>query len=155
MQVKSFYNKVFDNAAKVINLSDNVANQIKSPNSTYKLNFGVRIRNKILTFTGFRYVHSEHLEPVKGGIRYSLHADQSEVEALAALMSYKCALVDIPFGGSKGALIIDPNLYKPVELEKITRRFAQELIKRDLINPSQNVPAPDMGTGERENGMDS
>ncbi len=142
--------KVFDDAAKVLSLPDHVANQIKSPNSTYKLNFGVRIRNKIFTFTGFRCVHSEHLEPVKGGIRYALHADQSEVEALAALMSYKCALVDIPFGGSKGALILDPTMYKPSELEKITRRFAQELIKRDLINPSQNVPAPDMGTGERE-----
>ncbi len=142
--------KVFDDAASVLNLADHVANQIKSPNSTYKLNFGVRIRNKIFTFTGFRCVHSEHLEPVKGGIRYALHADQAEVEALAALMSYKCALVDIPFGGSKGALILDPKIYKPSELEKITRRFAQELIKRDLINPSQNVPAPDMGTGERE-----
>ncbi len=142
--------KVFDNAANVLKLPQTVANQIKSPNSTYKLNFGVRIRNKIFTFTGFRCVHSEHFEPVKGGIRYALHADQSEVEALAALMTYKCALVDIPFGGSKGALIIDPSLYKKNEIEKITRRFAQELIKRDLINPSQNVPAPDMGTGERE-----
>ena len=80
--------KVFDNAAKIINLSEDIANQIKFPNSTYKLNFGVRINNKINTFTGFRSVHSEHLEPVKGGIRYSLYADQEEVEALAALMSY-------------------------------------------------------------------
>ena len=142
--------RVFDNAAKVLKLPDNVATQIKSPNSTYKLNFGVKIRNRLFTFTGFRCVHSEHLEPVKGGIRYAIHADQSEVEALAALMSYKCALVDIPFGGSKGALIIEPKMYNSNELEKITRRFAQELIKRDLINPSQNVPAPDMGTGERE-----
>ena len=142
--------KVFENAAGVLKLPDYIANQIKSPNSTYKLNFGVKIRNRLFTFTGFRCVHSEHLEPVKGGIRYAIHADQSEVEALAALMTYKCALVDIPFGGSKGALIIDPNMYKPDEIEKITRRFAQELIKRDLINPSQNVPAPDMGTGERE-----
>ena len=142
--------KVFENAATVLKLPDYVANQIKSPNSTYKLNFGVKIRNRLFTFTGFRCVHSEHLEPVKGGIRYAIHADQSEVEALAALMTYKCALVDIPFGGSKGALIIDPKMYSPNELEKITRRFAQELIKRDLINPSQNVPAPDMGTGERE-----
>ena len=142
--------KVFENAATVLKLPDYIANQIKSPNSTYKINFGVKIRNRLFTFTGFRCVHSEHLEPVKGGIRYAIHADQSEVEALAALMTYKCALVDIPFGGSKGALIIDPNMYKTNELEKITRRFAQELIKRDLINPSQNVPAPDMGTGERE-----
>tara|TARA_Y100001935_G_scaffold123454_1_gene102578 strand:- start:1207 stop:2430 length:1224 start_codon:yes stop_codon:yes gene_type:complete len=95
-------------------------------------------------------VHSDHLEPVKGGIRFSEDADQQEVEALAALMTYKCALVDIPFGGSKGALIINPRDYNKFDLERITRRFAQELIKRDLINPSQNVPAPDMGTGERE-----
>ncbi|MAH88615.1 MAG: glutamate dehydrogenase [Pelagibacterales bacterium] len=142
--------QVFDNAAKVLNLSVSLANQIKAPNATYKVNFGVRIKNKISTFTGFRCVHSDHLEPVKGGIRFSLHADQAEVEALAALMTYKCALVDIPFGGSKGALIINPNAYNKYDLERITRRFSQELIKRDLINPSQNVPAPDMGTGERE-----
>ena len=142
--------QVFDNAAKALNLPVSLANQIKAPNATYKVNFGVRIKNKINTFTGFRCVHSDHLEPVKGGIRYSLHADQAEVEALAALMTYKCALVDIPFGGSKGALIINPNSYNKFDLERITRRFSQELIKRDLINPSQNVPAPDMGTGERE-----
>ena len=142
--------QVFDNAAKVLNLSSSLANQIKAPNATYKVNFGVRIKNQINTFTGFRCVHSDHLEPVKGGIRFSLHADQAEVEALAALMTYKCALVDIPFGGSKGALIINPNSYNKFDLERITRRFSQELIKRDLINPSQNVPAPDMGTGERE-----
>ncbi len=142
--------QVFDSAAKVLKLAPSLAKQIKYPNATYKVNFGVRINNKINTFTGFRCVHSDHLEPVKGGIRFSLYADQAEVEALAALMSYKCALVDIPFGGSKGALIIDPKKYNKFDLERITRRFAQELIKRDLINPSQNVPAPDMGTGERE-----
>ena len=142
--------QVFDNAAKVLKLSAALSNQIKSPNATYKVNFGVRINNQIKTFTGYRCVHSDHLEPVKGGIRFSFQADQSEVEALAALMTYKCALVDIPFGGSKGALIIDPNSYNKFDLERITRRFSQELIKRDMINPSQNVPAPDMGTGERE-----
>ena len=142
--------QVFDKAAKVLKLSASLSNQIKSPNATYKVNFGVRINNQIKTFTGYRCVHSDHLEPVKGGIRFSLQADQSEVEALAALMTYKCALVDIPFGGSKGALIIDPHSYNKFDLERITRRFSQELIKRDMINPSQNVPAPDMGTGERE-----
>ena len=136
--------QVFDKAASVLKLSSSLAQQIKSPNATYKVNFGVRINNKINTFTGFRCVHSDHLEPVKGGIRYSVQADQAEVEALAALMTYKCALVDIPFGGSKGALIIDPSQYNKYDLERITRRFSQELIKRDLINPSQNVPAPDM-----------
>ena len=142
--------QVFDSAARILKIPAYLANQIKKPNATYKVNFGVRIRNKINTFTGFRCVHSDHLEPVKGGIRYSINVDQNEVEALAALMTYKCALVDIPFGGSKGALIIEPRGFSKHDLERITRRFAQELIKRDLINPSQNVPAPDMGTGEQE-----
>ena len=110
----------------------------------------MRLRGEIQTFTGYRSVHSEHMEPVKGGIRYAPNVHQDEVEALAALMTYKCALVEAPFGGSKGGLRIDPRQYDEHELELITRRFTYELAKRDLIHPSQNVPAPDMGTGERE-----
>ena len=89
----------FDRASELLGLSDDLAKKIKVTNSTYVVRFGVRLRNQMQTFTGYRSVHSEHLEPVKGGIRYAIHADQSEVEALAALMTYKCALVDIPFGG--------------------------------------------------------
>ena len=140
----------FDQAATLLGLSDDLAKKIKIANSTYVVRFGVRLRNVMQTFTGYRSVHSEHLEPVKGGIRYAPYADQDEVEALAALMTYKCALMDIPFGGAKGALAIDPDAWTEQELEKITRRFTQELAKRDLISPSQNVPAPDVGTSERE-----
>lgn len=144
----SSVNQMFDKSAKLLNLPEDLARKIKLANSTYTVNFGVKLRDKLHTFTGFRCVHSEHNEPVKGGIRYSLNSTQSEVEALAALMSYKCSLMDLPFGGSKGALIIDPNAWKTDELEKITRRFTNELAKRDLIHPSQNVPGPDMGTNE-------
>ncbi len=141
---------MFDKAADLVGIADDLRHKIKVCNSTYTVRFGVRLRNKLYTFTGYRSVHSEHREPVKGGIRYSMHADQDEVEALASLMSYKCALVEAPFGGSKGALVIDPNEWESHEIERITRRFTQELAKRSLISPAQNVPAPDMGTGEKE-----
>jgi len=133
-----------------IGLDKGLVNQILAANSTYVVRFGVRLRGEMHTFTGYRSVHSEHFEPVKGGIRYAPDVNQNEVEALAALMSFKCALVEVPFGGSKGGLIIDPRKWTADELERITRRFTQELAKRDLIHPSQNVPAPDVGTGERE-----
>ncbi len=141
---------MFNRAAKLLDLSPGLEQKIRVCNSTYTVRFGVRLRGKIETFTGYRSVHSEHMEPVKGGIRYALSVHQDEVEALAALMTYKCALVETPFGGSKGGLCIDPRAWDEHELEQITRRFAYELIKRDLIHPAQNVPAPDMGTGERE-----
>jgi glutamate dehydrogenase (NAD(P)+) len=141
---------MFNRAVKLMDLSPGLEEKIRVCNATYVVRFGVRLRGAIHTFTGYRSVHSEHMEPVKGGIRYALTVHQDEVEALAALMTYKCALVDAPFGGSKGGLCIDPREWDEHELEQITRRFAYELIKRDLINPAQNVPAPDMGTGERE-----
>ncbi|WP_010142139.1 Glu/Leu/Phe/Val family dehydrogenase [Oceanicola sp. S124] len=141
---------MFNRAVALMDLPPGLEEKIRVCNSTYTVRFGVRLRGQIQTFTGYRSVHSEHMEPVKGGIRYAPNVDQDEVEALAALMTYKCALVEAPFGGSKGGLCIDPREYNDQELELITRRFAYELIKRDLINPSQNVPAPDMGTGERE-----
>jgi len=141
---------MFKRATALMDLGPGLEEKIRVCNSTYTVRFGVRLRGKIETFTGYRSVHSEHMEPVKGGIRYSLGVNQDEVEALAALMTYKCALVETPFGGSKGGLCIDPRAWDVHELEQITRRFAYELIKRDLIHPAQNVPAPDMGTGERE-----
>ena len=141
---------MFNRAVALMDLKPGLVEKIRVCNATYTVRFGVRLRGDIKTFTGYRSVHSEHMEPVKGGIRYSLGVNQDEVEALAALMTYKCALVEAPFGGSKGGLCIDPREYEEHELEMITRRFAFELIKRDLIHPAQNVPAPDMGTGERE-----
>ena len=141
---------MFNRAVRLMDLPPGLEQKIRVCNATYTVRFGVRLRGQIQTFTGYRAVHSEHMEPVKGGIRYAEAVNQDEVEALAALMTYKCALVDTPFGGSKGGLCINPREYEEHELERITRRFAYELIKRDLINPSQNVPAPDMGTGERE-----
>jgi len=141
---------MFNRAVALMDLSPGLEEKMRVCNATYIVRFGVRLRGKIRTFTGYRSVHSEHMEPVKGGIRYSLGVNQDEVEALAALMTYKCALVETPFGGSKGGLCIDPREFDEHELEVITRRFTYELVKRDLIHPSQNVPAPDMGTGERE-----
>ena len=153
MRSASFLESVsenFDRVATLLELPNGLAEKIKIANSTYIVRFGVRLRGGLQTFTGYRSVHSEHFEPVKGGIRYAPQADQDEVEALAALMTYKCALMEIPFGGSKGALTINPREWEPEELERITRRFTQELAKRSLISPSQNVPAPDMGTSARE-----
>ena len=141
---------MFNRAVGLMDLSPGLEEKIRVCNATYTVRFGVRLRGEIKTFTGYRSVHSEHMEPVKGGIRFATGVNQNEVEALAALMTYKCALVETPFGGSKGGLCIDPRAWDAHEMEAITRRFAYELIKRDLINPSQNVPAPDMGTGERE-----
>ena len=144
--------RMVDRAIATMDLPLGLAEQIRSCNSVYQVQFGVKLGDQYEVFTGWRAVHSEHILPVKGGIRYADFATQDEVEALAALMSYKCSIVMIPFGGSKGALKIDPRQYSEKDLEKITRRFAQELAKRDLIHPSLNVPAPDMGTGEREMG---
>jgi len=141
MSFRESVDMMFNRAVALMDLPPGLEEKIRVCNATYTVRFGVRLRGKIQTFTGYRSVHSEHMEPVKGGIRFSMGVNQDEVEALAALMTYKCSLVEAPFGGSKGGLCIDPRQYDDHELE---------LIKRDLINPSQNVPAPDMGTGERE-----
>jgi len=141
---------MFDRAAATLELPPGLADQIKANNNVYHVRFFVKFRDGYRLFLGWRAVHSEHRLPVKGGIRYAPSVSQDDVEALAALMTYKCAIVDVPFGGSKGGLNIDPRDYSESELERITRRFAMELIKKGYISPSLNVPAPDMGTGARE-----
>ena len=143
-------NLMVDRAIAVMDLDAGVANAIKTCNAVLQVQFPVKIRGKIEVFTGWRAVHSNHRLPVKGGIRYAPYADQDEVEALAALMTFKCAIVDVPFGGSKGALLIDPARYERDEMEQITRRFTLELIRKGFLSPSINVPAPDIGTGPRE-----
>ena len=141
---------MFDRAARTLGVSADLVETIRECNSVIKLRFPVRLRGQYQTFCGWRAVHSEHRLPAKGGIRYAPYVDQHEVEALAALMTFKCALVDVPFGGAKGGLVIRPEDYTAEELEQITRRFAQELAERGYISPSRDVPAPDIGTGENE-----
>jgi glutamate dehydrogenase (NAD(P)+) len=141
---------MFDRTVKTLDLPEGLGDQIKKCNSVFQVRFPVKINNRIEIFTGWRAVHSEHRLPAKGGIRYAPDVNQEEVEALAALMTYKCAVVDVPYGGSKGALMIDPKRYNEEQLEQITRRFVRELAKRGYISPSTNVPAPDVGTGARE-----
>lgn len=143
-------NLMFDRAAARLDLPPGLPDQIKACNSVYQVRFPVKFRDRFRIFTGWRAVHSEHRLPVKGGIRYASIVDQEEIEALAALMSYKCAIVNVPFGGSKGGLRIEPREYDEYELERITRRFTRELISKGFISPSLNVPAPDVGTGPRE-----
>ncbi|MCZ6773220.1 MAG: Glu/Leu/Phe/Val dehydrogenase [Proteobacteria bacterium] len=138
--------KAFD----ALSLDAGLANAIKACNAVLQVTFPVEIDGKIQNFTGWRAVHSTHRLPSKGGIRYAPIVNQDEVEALAALMTYKCAIVDVPFGGSKGGLLIDPSKYERSDMQRITRRFARELARRGFLSPSTNVPAPDMGTGERE-----
>ncbi|MCG7868121.1 MAG: glutamate dehydrogenase, partial [Candidatus Thiodiazotropha taylori] len=139
-----------DRALAYMDLEPGIANAIKSCTSVLQVSFPVEIRGKMEVFTGWRAVHSIHRLPAKGGLRYSESVDQQEVEALAALMTYKCAIVDVPFGGSKGGLYINPENYSRSELKLITRRFARELASAGFLSPATNVPAPDMGTGQRE-----
>lgn len=151
MADNSFLNDVdryFDRAAQRLRMQDGLAEKIRVCNATIAVRFGVRLRDRMHTIHGWRSVHSTHLSPAKGGIRFAPNVGQEEVEALAALMTYKCALLNLPFGGSKGGLRLDPADWNNDELEKITRRFTQELARHNFLSPSQNVPAPDMGTNE-------
>jgi glutamate dehydrogenase (NAD(P)+) len=140
-----------DEAAQYLHLSEGLLEQIKQCNSIYKFNFPLQNDDgSYQTLTGYRVQHSHHKLPVKGGIRYSEQVNEDEIMGLAALMTYKCALMNIPFGGAKGGVQIDPKLFSERQIEKITRRYTSELIKKKFIGPAIDVPAPDYGTGARE-----
>jgi len=143
-------NNYFDKAAHHTKIDAGMLEQIKRCNAVYRVNFPVKVNGTVQVIEAYRVQHSHHRAPTKGGIRYSRHVSQDEVMALAALMSYKCAIVDVPFGGAKGGVKITPWDYEPPVLERITRRYTTELIRRNFIGPAIDVPAPDYGTGERE-----
>ena len=146
----SSVSKNFDKAAALTDLPKGLLSQIKACNSVYQMRFPVKFGNEYHVIEAYRVQHSHHRLPTKGGIRYSQKVNQEEVMALASLMTYKCAIVDVPFGGAKGGVKISPRAHTPAQLQAITRRYTTELIRKNFIGPGIDVPAPDYGTGARE-----
>ncbi len=151
---QSFFNQVnacVDRAAALTSFEPGILAQIRECDCVYRVAFPVmRDDGSVEVIHGWRAEHSHHRLPTKGGLRYSMMVDEDEVIALAALMTYKCAIVDVPFGGAKGGLKIAAWKYSAQELQRITRRFTFELHRKNLIGPGVDVPAPDYGTSARE-----
>jgi len=144
-------NRMFGTAAEHTDHKLGVLYQIRACDNIIRFEFPIkRDDGTIQVIRGYRAEHSHHMSPTKGGIRYAPNVNVDEVMALSALMSYKCAIVDVPFGGAKGGVCIDARNYSESELERITRRYAFELARKDFIGAGTDVPAPDYGTGERE-----
>ena len=153
MSAPSFFDTVntyFEKAAALTDYPRGLLDQIKVCNSVYAFQFPVRRAGTLEVVSGWRVQHSHHRLPVKGGIRFAPEVNEDEVKALAALMTYKCAIVDVPFGGAKGGVRIDTKRFTVEELEHVTRRYTAELVKKNFIGPGIDVPAPDYGTGSRE-----
>ena len=145
-------NKRFDRAAAYLDgYPEGILEQVKACNSVLRMRFPVRRDDgDVDVVTAYRAEHSHHRMPTKGGIRFAPIVNEDEVMALAALMTYKCAIVEVPFGGAKGGVCIDRRGSTPGFLERTTRRYTAELMRRNMIGPAVDVPAPDYGTGEQE-----